>query len=167
MRKKTRRFKISRKSIFFLASIFIVIVVLGTGIIMFSTRGREVEDTLVPQPYSAENAHFALGDNIVYSDGEFLTCINTSMDIKWQFNLFADDLLFEVSEGNIAAYGRDVIHVIDKNGGYLFSTQIDGDIQSVRICANKTAVYVTQQLKDETFSYIVTVSYTHLTLPTN
>jgi hypothetical protein len=151
---KKKKLKISRKSLFFLIGIFLVLVVLITGIVMFSTRGREVEDTLIDLPFSADSPHFAVGNTIVYASSEYLTCMDAAQNTKWQFNLFSGDLAFEASKDNIAAYGASVIHVIDANGGYLFSKQIDA-IQSVRVGADKVAVYATQQSKDETLSYIV------------
>ena len=53
------------------------------------------------------------------------------------------------------AYGNNVIHVIDSSGAYLFSTRIDGSIRSARVCADKVAVYATQETKDAILSYII------------
>ena len=155
MPKKSRKHRFSRKSILFLISTFVVLAILIIGIVMFSTRGREVKDSLVLLPYTADSASFAVDNTIVYSDGALLKCVDTDLNIQWQYDLFTDVLSFEANDKNIVAYGANVIHVIDSSGKYLFSTKIEGDIKSARICADKIAVYVTQETQDETRSYII------------
>ena len=63
-------------------SILIVLAIFVTGIVMFSTRGREVKDSLVVLPYSTESASFAVGNTIVNSDGELLKCIDISLNTQ-------------------------------------------------------------------------------------
>ena len=155
MRKKAKNKRFSKKSIAFLISIFVVLAIFVIGIVMFSTRGREVEDALVPLPFASDSAFFAVGNTVVYSDSELLTCIDTAMNTQWQYDLYTDDFSFEAAENNIVAYGANIIHVIDSTGQHLFSTQIEGAIESTRICADKVAVYVTRQTNEETKSYIV------------
>ena len=153
--KKTKRTKLSRKTILFLVSILVVLAVLITGIIMLVTKGKEVEDSMLSMPFTSSDSYFAVGDTIVYADGELLTCTDSSLNTVWQLKLFSSDLNFESNDQIIAAVGENVIQVITTGGEHCFSTQLDGTVDSVRVGTDKVAVYVEQALTDETLSYII------------
>ncbi len=152
---KTRKFKLSRKSALFLISTIIVFTVLVVGLIMLFTKGKEVKDTLTQMPFTNENSYFTVGNTIVYAQEELLTCVDSSLNSIWKFKVFSDGLDFVSNEGLIAATGQGVVQVFDANGNNLFSTQLDGIINSARVCKDKVAIYVEQPLSDETLSYIV------------
>jgi hypothetical protein len=153
-RNETKK-KISKKSLAFLISIFVVTVVLLTGLIMLLTKGKDIEDTLVSMPFSKDSNFFYVGQNIVYLNGADLTCKDTTLKTVWQCSLYTDGLKLVANDSVIAAIGNDAIQCVDARGGQLFTTRIDGSIQSARVGTNKVAVYVTQPFEDETPAYIL------------
>jgi hypothetical protein len=153
--KKTKRLRLSRKSLLFLVTILIVLTVLITGIVMISTKKREIKDTLTTMPFSTNNLYFPVGETIIYSDNELLTCVNASLDTIWQLKLFTGGLNYATNDDLIAATGDNVIQVVNAKGDFLFQTQLDGMIKSVRPAKDKLAVSIDQVLTDKTLSYII------------
>lgn len=154
-KQKTRKTKVTRKAIIIFVCIFVVLVVLITGIVMISTRSKDFEETLITLPFNNTAVYFNVNNSIVYYDEDLLTCISPSLSIIWQKRLFSSGLDFVCRDDKIAATGQGVLQVVDAQGLHLFSTQLDGDIISARICNNKVAVYVEQPTADETLSYII------------
>lgn len=152
---KTRKIKVTRKAIVVFVCIFVVLIVLITGIVMISTRSKDFEETLITLPFDDTATYFSVNNSIVYYEDDILTCISPSLSIIWQKRLFSSGLNFVYRDDKIAATGQGVLQVVDAQGLHLFSTQLDGDIISARICNNKVAVYVEQPTADETLSYII------------
>lgn len=154
--KKGKKRRLSIKTILFLTSILVVLVVLLTGLIMLLTKGREVKDTLEELPFSSDATYFCIGSNIVYVEGDLLTCIDSSLDIVWQMYMYAPGLNYTASDDIIVATSDTAIQVISKDCKQLFVTQIEqGVIRSARAGKDKVAVCVDQQLSDSTLSYIL------------
>ena len=155
MYKRKRKFKLSGKSIIFIISTLIVIAILITGIVMLLTKGKEVEDALIDVPFSTDDSYFAVGNTIVYSDAEYLTCMDVSMNSKWRLEYFTSELTFTANDAIIAANSSDVLQVINAQGSHLFSIQLEGTIKATRVGTDKVAVAVDQIVKEETISYII------------
>lgn len=150
-----KKVKIPKKAIVFFVAILVVVAVLITGLVMVLTRGKEIEDTLQPMPFSSTDSYFGVGNTIVYSQGDLLTCIDTKFNTLWQLRLFSAGLDFTTGDDIIAATGDGVIQVIGTNGEHLFSTQMNGIISSAKVGRDKVAVAVDQSVADGTKSYII------------
>lgn len=151
---KTKK-KISRKALVFLISIIVVSVVLLTGLIMVLTKGRQIEDTLVPMPFTSAAEYSHVGSNVVYLNDTLLTCIDPKGNNVWQCSLYAAGLRIEANDNVIAAIGDDAVQCVDAAGAQLFTTRIDGTIESARVGVNKVAVYVRQTLENNQPAYIL------------
>ncbi len=147
--------KISRKALAFLISVSVVTLVLITGLIMVLTRAREIKDTLIPLPFAAGSEYAPVGSNVVYLNDTLLTCMDSSGKRIWQCSFVESGLDLIANDYMIAAVGEDSIQCVDKNGIQLFSTRIDGSIDSVRVGVNKVAVYVKQILENNQPAYIL------------
>ncbi|MDD5016615.1 MAG: DUF5711 family protein [Eubacteriales bacterium] len=164
MYKKAKKYKLSRKSILFLISIFVVLIVLVIGIVMLLTRGKEVKDALITMPFTTGDSYFSVGNTVVYSDDDLLTCIDTSLNEKWQLPDYTGEPDFTSNDDITAAASNDVLKVINAKGEYLFSYQLDSTILSTRVCTNKVAVSVEQAVNDDTHSYIIIFDLTGTSL---
>lgn len=148
--------QIQPKAVLFLSAVFIVVAVLITGIVMLLTRGKDIEESLIQMPFTSEETFFAIGNTVVYSGGNALTCTDTSLNDKWKIELESNTLKFSAGKSLIAAAGEDVLMIFDAQGQNLFSKRIDeGNINSVRLGIDKVAVETDQVLDDKTISYIV------------
>ena len=152
---KSKKRRLPKKAVITLASILVVVIVLAIGLVLLLTRGLEVEDTISTMPFSSSDTYFCFDDQIVYSQNDLLTCIDSNLEVVWQVRLFSQDLTFAASDELIAIIGEDIIQVIDKNGKFVCQTKTDGIINSVRICDNKFAACVHQQSEETAPSYIV------------
>ncbi len=152
---KKRKKRIPRKTVIFLITILVVVVVFITGLIMLLTQGRDIEDSLILIPAPDKNSCLAVETNIVYSESDLLTCVDASLNNVWQVKLFTAGLDFTSNGSLIAATGEDVVMILDAKGDNLFPAQLDGKVVSVRLGKDKVAVYADQELPDETRSYIV------------
>ncbi len=154
-KKKKRKRKAPKKAILLLISIVLVLAVLITGLVMLLTKGHEIKDTTVLLPFKASQDYFCVGETIVYVDGPNLTCIDASLNSKWQLLMWASGLDYSASDEMIVATSGSTIQVVDENSALLFYGQIpEGVIKSSRAGKNKFAVYVDQPLADSTLSYI-------------
>lgn len=153
--KKQKKKRIPKKLVLYICAIAVAFVVLVTGLVMLLTRGRELSDTMIELPFDSSAQYFGVGQNIVYTEQELLTCVDTSLNTVWQIRLFSGDLDFTANSEIIAATGQGVIQVINASGQHLFSTQLDGDIGSARVGHDKVAVYVSQTLEENTPAYII------------
>lgn len=151
--KKKRR--LPRKTIVFFSAVVVAFVVLLTGVIVILTAGKDLKDTMKDMPFAPGPGHYVIGQNIVYSNNDLLTCVNKSLGTVWQLRLFSGGLTFTVNDNLIAATGQGVIQVIDANGQHQFSKQLDGDIASARVGKDMVAVYTQQHLENKTPSYII------------
>ncbi len=151
---KTKK-KVSRKALVFLISVIVVLVVLLTGLIMVLTKGKQIEDTLVPMPFTSDSEYSQVGSNVVYLSDTLLTSVDPSGKRVWQCSLYAAGLRIEANDHVIAAIGDDAIQCVDATGAQLFTTRIDGNIESARVGINKVAVYVRQTLENNQPSYIL------------
>jgi len=152
---KTKKLKVTKKAIFVFIGIFIAFAVLITGIIMISTRRKEFEETIVTLPFERSDNYVTVGNNLVYLEDDLLICKNSSLSTVWQKRLLSSELTLISRNEKIAATGDRLIQVVDIAGTHLFSTKLDGDVISARICDNKVAVYVEQTTGEETLSYII------------
>jgi len=153
--KKNRKRRLSRKSLLFLISIIVVLAVLITGLVMLLTKGHEVKDSLTELPFKGSQDYFCVGNTIVYVDGQNLTCIDASLEIKWQLLMYSADLDYAASDDMIVATSGSTIQAVDETGDMLFYGEIpEGVIRSARAGKDKFAVYVDQPLTDSTLSYI-------------
>lgn len=153
--KKQRSKPLQKKKLLFLSMIVISIFVFLIGFLLILTTGKELSDLMVSMPFSFENKYFGMGQNIVFSEKEYLTCIDPSTNIVWQLGLFSDGLSFTHNDEIIVANSSAVIQTVNSNGQHHFSKQLDGTIVSTRAGKNKVAVYVQQKHKDSTLSYIL------------
>lgn len=154
-KKQHRKLKFTKKAILVFSGIFIVLAVLITGIILLATRSRGFDETIVALPFEKEDSFVAVGSSVVYLEGDLLTSLNASLTSLWQKRLLSADLSLISRDNIIAATGDGLIQVVDASGAHLFSTQLDGNIISARVCNNKVAVYVEQISGEETLSYII------------
>gem|GEM_PF-1476370 len=154
--KKSKKRRLPKKAVFFLTGILLVIVVLLTGLIMILTKGYEVKDTLKQLPFGSDAAYFCVGSNIVYANGDLLTCINASLDTQWPLQMPASGLSYTASDSIIFATGGTMFWALDKNGGLLFFGEVEEGvvIKSARAGLDMAAIYVDQPLPDNTLSYI-------------
>lgn len=152
--KKAKKVRFSQRSIIFLITVFIVVTVLIIGLIMILTSGREVEDTLTPLPFKSTDSYFSDGKNIFYSEGDLLTCIDSSLNEQKKLRLFSDNLKYTANSSIIAATSDTVLQVIDVNGNYLLTSDYEGKIDSVRLAKDKIAVYINETKGDAERSYI-------------
>ena len=155
MYKKQRKLHFSKKSIIFFVAIFIVLIVLITGIVMITTKSKELKDSVVDLPFSSNSEYFPVGNTIVYADNELLTCVDTALNTVWQLKLYTGGLRYTANDDVIAAAGDNIIQVVKSDGSFLFQTQLEGTIQSVRLAKDKVAVNIDQVLTDKTLSYII------------
>ena len=155
MYKKNRKLHLTKKSIIFFSAILIVLIVLITGIVMFTTKSKELKDSVVDLPFSASSEYFPVGNTIVYADNELLTCMDTALNTVWQLKLYTGGLRYTANDDVIAAAGDNIIQVVKSDGSFLFQTQLEGTIQSVRLAKDKVAVNIDQVLTDKTLSYII------------
>lgn len=153
--KKTKKKQLPRKTILFFGAIVLATIVLITGLIVILTAKKNIEDTLVDMPFGSASSHYTVGQKIVYTDQELLTCINPSLSTVWKLRLFSGGLRFTANDDIIAATGQGVIQVIDTQGQHQFSTQLDGDIESARVGKDMAAVYIQQHLDGKTPAYII------------
>ena len=153
--KKQKKKRIPKKLVLYIGAIAIAIIVLVTGLVMLLTRGRELSDTMIELPFDSSAQYFGVGQNVVYTEQELLTCIDTNLNTVWQIRLFSGDLDFTANSEIIAATGQGVIQVINASGQHLFSTQLDGEIDSARVGQDKVAVYVSQALEENAPAYII------------
>ena len=150
-----RKLKFTKKAILVFSGIFIVLAVLITGIILLVTRSRGFEETMVTLPFEKDDNFVAVDNSVVYLEGDLLNSVNASLTSLWQKRLLSADLSLISRDNIVAATGDGLIQVVDSDGAHLFSTQLDGNIISARVCANKVAVYVEQISGEETLSYII------------
>ncbi len=158
--KKTKKKRLPRKTVMFLGAIAIASIVLLTGLIVILTKGRELKDTLVQMPFGADSEYFTVGETIVYSDAELLTCVDASQKLVWKLKLFTSGLSFTANDDLIAATGQGVVQVLNAKGNHLFSTQLNGEIKSARVGKDMIAAFVLQQADNETPAYIVVFNLT-------
>lgn len=151
---KTKK-KLSRKALVFLISIIVVTIVLLTGLVMLLTKGKEIKDTLVAMPFTSDAEYFSVGSNVVYLNQDLLTCADASLKTVWQCSLYQSGLKIVANDSVIAATGTDAIQCVDANGGQLFTTRIDGVVDSARVGTNKVAVYVEQPEAENHPAYIL------------
>lgn len=147
--------QIKPKAVLFISAVFIVLAVFVTGAVMLLTRGKDIKDSLTKMPFKAGDAYLTAGSTIVYTSGNLLTSIDTSLSEKWKVQLESGGLKYSSGNSLIAAAGADVLMVFNVQGQNLFSTRIDGAIDSVRLGKDKVAVQTDQALEDTTKSYIV------------
>ena len=102
-----------KREILFLTGTLIVVVVLLIGLVMLLTKGREVTDTLAELPFETGSTYFCVGNTIVYSEDELLTCLNTSLDIEWQAGMYTSGLNYAASDDIIVATSE----IGDSGGG--------------------------------------------------
>ncbi len=152
---KTTKKKISRKALVFLVSVIVVSVVLLTGLIMLLTKGKEIKDSLVAMPFTSDSEYFNVGTNVVYLNESVLTCMDVNGNNLWQCSLYESGLRIVANDNMIAAIGEDAIQCVDASGAQLFTTRIDGAVESVRVGVNKVAVYVKQPLENNEPAYIL------------
>ncbi|MBT3320139.1 MAG: hypothetical protein HN948_10965 [Clostridia bacterium] len=150
-----RKLKFTKKAILVFSGIFVAFAVLITGIVLLATRSRGFEETVATLPFEKDESFVAVGNSVVYLDNDLLICVSASLDVLWQKRLLLPDLKLVSRDGNVAATGSGLIQIVNSEGTHLFSTQLDGDIISSRVCANKVAVYVEQGTGEETLSYII------------
>ena len=157
MYKKTKKKRLSRKSILFIISILIVVTVFIIGITMLLTRSKDIDDALVTMPFTTDDSYFSIGNTIVYSNSDVLTCTDTSLNTKWQLQYYTGDLDFTSNDNIIATASNDVLQVVNAAGEPLFSVQLDSDntILSTRVSTNNVAVTVEQTTSNETLTYII------------
>ena len=154
--KKKKKRKVSKKAILFVSSILFVLVVLITGLVMVLTKGREVKDTMTELPFKSDAVSFCVGDTLVYTDGDLLTCMNASLENVWQLRMYTSGLNYTASSNVIVATSENVIQVINNESAPLFTKQLEeGVIRSARAGKDKVAICVDQQLTDSTLSYIL------------
>ncbi len=148
--------QIKPKAVLFLSAVFIVVVIFVTGTVMLLTKGKDIEESLVKMPFTADETFFAIGNTVVYTGSDSLTCTDTSLNDKWKIELESNVLKFTAGKSLIAAAGEDVLMVFDAQGQNLFSKRInEGNINSVRLGKDKIAVETDQALEDKTLSYII------------
>lgn len=152
---KQKKRRISKKKLLFLLAVVVVSAVLITGLMMLLTVGRELSDSMIELPFLAGTQYFGMGQHIVYAQDRLLVCIDTSLNIVWRLELFSSGLQYTNNDDIIIASGQNVIQVVNARGQHLFSTQLDGDVESTRAGKDKVAVYVRQALDDTTPAYIV------------
>jgi hypothetical protein len=155
---KTKK-KMSKKAIAFLVSIIVAVAVLLVGlslwlstIIFSNTTGKS---SMVQMPFSSDSEYFSVGSNIVYLNQDTLTCVDSHLKTVWQCKLYKSGLKLIANDHVIAATSEDAIQCIDENGAQLFTTRIDGTVQSARVGADKVAVSVKQVLEDSAPAYIL------------
>ena len=151
--------KMSKKAIVFLISVIIAFTVLLIGLILWlstvifsNTTGKK---SVVEMPFSTDSQYSCVGSNIVYMDQSILNCVDTHLKTVWQCKLYKSGLKIIANDNVIAATSEDAIQCIDENGAQLFTTRIDGSVQSARVGSNKVAVYVKQILEDKQPAYIL------------
>jgi hypothetical protein len=147
--------QIPPKTVLFFSAVFIVLAVFLTGTVMLLTKGRDIKDSLIKLPFTAEDIYLAVGNTVVYTSGNEITCTDTSLGDKWKIQLESNVLNYTSGNSLVAAAGEDVLMVFNVQGQNLFSTRIDGTINSVRLGKDKIAVETDQVLDDRTVSYIV------------
>ncbi len=150
-----RKLKLTKKAILVFSGMFVVLAVLITGIILLVTRSRGFEETMVVLPFDKQDSFVAVDNSIVYLEKDLLTSVNASTNIVWQKRLLSQNLDLISRDNIIVATGEGLVQVVDSSGAHLFSTQLDGNIISARVCANKVAIYVEQISGEETLSYII------------
>lgn len=155
---KTKR-KIPRKALVFFISIIVVLIVLLTGLIMLLTKGKQIEDTLVPMPFSSDAEYFNVGSNVVYLNEALLTSMDAKGKTIWQCSLYESGLHIVASDTAIAAISDDAIQCVDASGAQLFTTRIDGSVESARVGIDKVAVYVKQPLENNQPAYILVFDF--------
>ncbi len=154
--KKKKKRKIPRKILFFGVSVLLVLTVLIVGLVMVLTKGAEVKDSLTLMPFGIHDTYLCVNNTIVYSEGDLLTCVNASMEQKWQLRMYTSGLNYTASNTIIVATSDTVIQVISSEGKPLFVKQLeDCTIQSVRAGGSQVAVYVEQKASDTTLYYIL------------
>jgi hypothetical protein len=147
--------QIPPKTVFFLSAVFIVLVVFITGTVMLITKGKDIKDSLVKMPFTAQDTYLAVGNTLVYTSNNILTCTDTSLNDKWKVQLDSNEMKYTSGNSLIAAAGESVLMVFNAEGQKLFAINIDGKIKSVRLGKDKVAVETDQVLPDKTLSYIV------------
>ena len=152
---KPKKKLIPKKMILYICAIAVAFIVLITGLVMLLTRGRELSDTMIELPFDSSAQYFGVGQNIVYTEQELLTCIDANLNLVWQIRLFSAGLDFTSGGDIIAATGQGIVQVLNASGQHLFSTQLDGDIGSARVGHDKVAVYVSQALEESAPAYII------------
>lgn len=151
-KKKKRRF--TNKAIIFVAVSAVVFIVLITGLIMLLTRGKDIKDLLIKMPFTNSSTYLTTGKTIIYSDSEFLDCIDTSKNTLWKVQI-TSGLNYSSNDNMIVATSQNVIMVLKPNGDNLFAKNINGTIKSVRLGKDNVAVYTEQTTADKTLSYII------------
>lgn len=152
---KTKKLKVTRKAIFVFGGIFVALAVLVTGIIIFASRSRGFEETLVTLPFDKDSSYVAVDNSVVYIENDLLRCVNSSLTTLWKKRLLSSNLDLISNNDKVAAIGDGLLQIVDVDGNHLSSTKIDGEIMSARICDNKVAVCVEQLTGDEKRSYII------------
>ena len=152
---KSRKLKVTRKAIFVFGGVFVALVVLVRGIVIFASRNRGFEETMVTLPFDKDDSYVTVGSTVVYIENDLLTCVSSSLTTLWQKRLLASNLHLISNNDKVAAIGEGLLQIVDVDGNHLSSTKIDGEIISARICDNKVAVFVEQQNGEEKHSYII------------
>ena len=150
--KHTKR-RITKKALFVFSGIFIALAVLVTGIILITSK-KDLSDTVISLPFSDSNSYVMAGSYIVYTEEDYLKCVNSSGSEVWQIHLLSSGLELTSHKNKIAAAGNELLQVVDSQGKQYFTTKVIGDILSARVCDNKAAVYVQQKLAEDTLSYL-------------
>lgn len=153
--KKNKKKRIQKKKLAFLIIVVMSIIIFIVGLFMVLTKGREISDTMIKLPFASNVKCFGMGQNIVYLDQEYLTCLDLSANIVWQLGLFSSGLELTYNDDIIIANSSSVIQVVNSQGQHRFSRQLDSTILSARAGKNKIAIYVRQEQVEQSPAYIL------------
>ena len=154
--KKQKKRRVQKKKLAFLIIVTASVIVFTIGLFMILTKGRELSDTMIKMPFTSDMEYFGMGQNIVYSEQEYLTCIDSSAGIVWKLGLFSSGLEFTSNDDLIIANSDSVIQVVNAQGQHRFSRKLeDSEIISTRAGKNNVALYVRQEQKEHFLTYIL------------
>ena len=151
--KHTKR-RFSKKAILVFSGIIIAIAVLIIGIIMITGK-KDLADSINQLPFNENDSFITAGNNTIYLEDDYLKCINTSQTEVWQLRLLSSNLSLISRNNKIAATGDGLVQVVDSQGKQYFSTKVEGNILSARICDTKAAVNAEQSTSSDALSYII------------
>lgn len=147
--------QINPKAVIFISAVLVVLVVFVTGTVMLLTKGKEIKDSLIKMPFTAEDEYFSVENNIVYASNNTITCADISLKEIKKIQLESNVLQYTSGNSLFAAASEDILMVFNKLGDNLFSTRLNGTISSVRLGKDKVAVATGQTLENKAVSYIV------------
>lgn len=151
-RKKRR---ITRKAILVLSGIIIALTVLITGTVMLIGSSESLEDSIETLPFKEDASFVTTANTIVYLDEDYIRSLNENLTVQWALRLGSANLDLVCRNNKISAYGDGLVYVLDSAGRQFFSTRVDGNIISARLCDNKAAIFVQQKVAEDTQSYII------------